>query len=393
MAEEIDLRPYIEVLLKYKYWIGGLAIMAAVLAFIVTSLIPPKYQATTLIIASKPRYELEFDTRSQNNLNTAIEILVQTQYRTYPVLATSGQLLQQLADEVDQPVAELQKNLVAELQTRTNLLALQVTGPEPVTAAAVANRWAELFIEKTNALYGNSAELEEYREQQQSITQTLAEADAALVRFRAENGFGFQGNGNADLGLMGRRLAGRNNLLADYETELVRLKQMGREIELLAQTTTSDTAPVVTAGLLAEMINHGVVDEAQPGQIRLEALEPATALAALDQAIQARISAVETEMEPLRTEITTLQAELAARQQTLEQLVRDRNVKAEAYGLIARKVQEVQMNSGEVRLASAAAATVEALPRDRLRNTAIAGVLALMAGAFGAFAIEWWRNE
>ena len=49
MEEEIDLRPYIEALISKWYWIVGAAVVAGVVAFIVTSMLPPSYEATALV--------------------------------------------------------------------------------------------------------------------------------------------------------------------------------------------------------------------------------------------------------------------------------------------------------------------------------------------------------
>ncbi|MCZ7671650.1 MAG: Wzz/FepE/Etk N-terminal domain-containing protein [Chloroflexi bacterium] len=54
MEEEIDLKPYIEALITKWYWIMGAAILAGVVAFIVSSALPPKYQATALVAVTQP---------------------------------------------------------------------------------------------------------------------------------------------------------------------------------------------------------------------------------------------------------------------------------------------------------------------------------------------------
>ncbi len=43
MEEEIDLREYIEILLKYWKWIVGAALLAAIAAFVATSMLPRVY--------------------------------------------------------------------------------------------------------------------------------------------------------------------------------------------------------------------------------------------------------------------------------------------------------------------------------------------------------------
>jgi len=48
IEEEIDLREYVLILLKYWKWIAGLTLIAAVVALIVSLLLPPTYEATAL---------------------------------------------------------------------------------------------------------------------------------------------------------------------------------------------------------------------------------------------------------------------------------------------------------------------------------------------------------
>ena len=45
MEEEIDLRKYIEVLIHHWYWIVGLGVAAAAIAFAVSSFLPPIYDS------------------------------------------------------------------------------------------------------------------------------------------------------------------------------------------------------------------------------------------------------------------------------------------------------------------------------------------------------------
>lgn len=409
MEEEIDLRSYIIVLIKYWYWIVGLAIVAAIIAWVISSFIPPTYEATALVTATQSRYQLQFDPRFQNIPDTAIQSLLESQYRTYPTLASSDDLLKQLAAETGWSLDDLKRSIKTMTETNApNLLALTVTGHDPDEVAVTVNRWAELFVDKANALYGSQGELEQFNQQQQIVAKSLAEADTALTAFRAESGLGFANPGvnnatsasGSSSSLIEQRLQAKNSLLTNYETELVRSRQMRQEVRLLRESTTASTSPTLIAGLLAEMINAGVVEESQPYQIELNAVDPLASLAAMGQALESRAAAIETEVEQLNGEIMALQSKLATQKEQLEQLIRDRDVKAEAYAVISRKVQEAQIDAfssgssaGKVQIASRAAAPTAPLSSDRLRNTAIAGVLGLMVGIFGVFALEWWRED
>lgn len=411
MEDEIDLRQYVSILIKSWYWIIGLALVAGVAAFVASAFIPPTFQATALVTATQSRYELQFDPRFRNIPDSAIQSLLDSQYRTYPTLSTSDDLLQQLAEETGWDLDTLKKNVKAQADDAPNLLALTVEGQDAAEVARVANTWAELFVKKANTLYGSSGELERFKQQQEIVGQSLREADQTLTAFREENGFGFgvdfaPANDNASsrapdnpFGLIGQRLQSKNSLLTAYEAELVRLRQMQREVELLSKTTTSTTSPVVLASLLSEMVNSGVTDNTQPYQVRFDAVDPVAALAAMAEALQSRAMAIEAEMETLRDDIVALQTELAAKQEQLEQLLRDRDVKAETFAVISRKVQEAQIdtssesaNTGKVQIASRAAAPTRPINSGRLRNAAVAAMLGLMLGVFGVLFREWWQN-
>ena len=49
MEEEIDLRPYIEALFRHRYWIVGIVVLTAGVAFLVTRFVPSIYETKSSI--------------------------------------------------------------------------------------------------------------------------------------------------------------------------------------------------------------------------------------------------------------------------------------------------------------------------------------------------------
>ena len=86
MEQEIDLRRYVEVLIRHWKWIVGLALVAAVMALVVSFLILPTYEAMALVAVTEPRYMMRFDPRFETVNN------IQQVYRAYPELAGSDEL-------------------------------------------------------------------------------------------------------------------------------------------------------------------------------------------------------------------------------------------------------------------------------------------------------------
>jgi len=87
-----------------------------------------------------------------------------------------------------------------------------------------------------------------------------------------------------------------------------------------------------------------------------------------------------------RNQTNVLNARVSAHRQQLSNYLASKNT-------IELVIQDAKDESGEVRLASHAAVPTEPVsPRKKL-NTAVAGALGLFVGVFGAFAVEYWRQE
>ena len=87
MGEEIDLRKYVDILLRNWYWIVGLALIAGIAAFVYASFQPPSYRASSVVLVKEEPYNVQFDSR----YTTAKES--PSAYRAFPILATSDQIL------------------------------------------------------------------------------------------------------------------------------------------------------------------------------------------------------------------------------------------------------------------------------------------------------------
>lgn len=390
IEEEIDLSQYAAGLIKYWYWIAGLTVGLAIIAFVASTFLPATYQATALVTATQQRYQLQFDPRFQNIPESSIQAFLINQYRAYPTLATSDDLLQQVANESGRSLRDLRRALRA--KNDFALFTLTVTDKDAAEAARIANIWAEAFVKKANVLYQGDNEVEQLKAQQEQAAQSLAQADAAVTAFREENGFGF--GDSIGLGLIGQQLQTKKDLLVGYQVDLVRINKMQREVELMS--TDGITSPVLIAGLLSQMINTGAVRDNPTYQIKLDTLDPITGLAAMKTALASEVAATEAEMEPLPAEIAALHTQLAIKMAQLEQLSREKEVKTETYMTLARKVQEVELETsgtGQVKIASQAAVPTEPAGLTRLASTAIGGMSGLILSIVGVWGLVWWQNN
>ena len=161
MEEEIDLREYINVLLRHWYWIAGLALVAALAAFVVSSFLPPTYEATAMVVVTQPRYLFQFDPRVEN-----VPFDPTLLSKGYPIFATSDQLLQSVADGIDPPLppqdsspGRLRKILTAQTAGDPTLIKLTAQSGDARQAARLANVWAEGFVDQLNNVYGGNKDL------------------------------------------------------------------------------------------------------------------------------------------------------------------------------------------------------------------------------------------
>jgi succinoglycan biosynthesis transport protein ExoP len=113
--------------------------------------------------------------------------------------------------------------------------------------------------------------------------------------------------------------------------------------------------------------------------------------------LEAQSGELETRISELEPEILRLQGDLQRFTTEEERLQRAQDVAQDTYITLARKVDEARIaaqdESGEVRLVSYAAVPTNPVSPNKKLNTAVAGALGLFVGVFGAFAVEYWRQE
>lgn len=425
MAEEIDLRQYVDVLIRHWKWIAGLALVAAVAALVVSFFIPPTYEATALVAVTEPRYVMRFDPRFET-VNG-----IQPVYKAYPELATSDELLQYLLAHLVPPpqgvesLRDLRGMLDAGAGADPSMVRLAVRSQEPQEAARVVNIWAGLFVIRANDIYGsqNEEQVGFFENQLERAQAELDTAEQVLVAFQARN----QG------AILEAQLASAQQDLQDYLVEQREVQRAARNTLALRDSVASQPASArVSPGddltaLLLQMQSYSVrtsrpLQTSQSGQgtsygAESEAgpsvwlqVSDATLLSSertagelvafldgLVSTLEVRAEEIEAQASDLEPQILTLQQRLQESQAEEDRLTRARDVARETYVTMARKVEEVRIaaddTSGEVRLASQAAIPQIPVAPRKMLNTAVAGALGLMLGVFGAFAVEWWKRD
>jgi succinoglycan biosynthesis transport protein ExoP len=401
LEDEIDLRQYIAILLRYKFWIVGLAFISAVTAFGVSSLLPSTYEATALVAATKPSYVIQFDPRVQTQSD------LQPSFQAYPALAMGDQL----AVELQQALAaqfpstpytlrDLQEKMEAKNGSDQSVIQLVVKDHDPERAAAIVNEWAALFVESTNQLYGQSDEdLSFFEAQLQDAEVELSSAEQALIDFQAIN----QAN------VLQTQLDNKRAALQQYlgGARMLRLIiQDGKSLQ--ARLETQD--PSLRASLSDEIASLFVEIESLTGQglpIQLQLSgqqglsdkavgEQATYVASLVSALEDKLVVLENGAQALEPDILDLQQQVQEERTKEARYNLARDVADETFRTLTRKVAEtriaVQDKEGNVRLASRAAVPHTRVAPRRMISTVVAGGLGFLMVVIGAFGVEYWRS-
>ena len=181
MEEEIDLRIYIDILLKWWWLIIGFALLCGIAAFIFSSLIPPTYEATAGVVAVKSQAEISLGSafravtdEYQGQIQGSTALIDQTTRRLNTLagmvqdgsiaIEVSNQLSNTLTEEERDPAVLLSQvqGIVMTPDTKSNsgsggsdTIQIIVDHNDPQKAALIANTWAKIYEQRVNAIYGD----------------------------------------------------------------------------------------------------------------------------------------------------------------------------------------------------------------------------------------------
>lgn len=204
---EIDLRQYIDVLVRWRREIGLITLTAVVLAvagvLALEWLRTPQYEANAEVAIVRTVSDVQFDERfttepqiptmdSANARRLALVVLANSPAIAQEVIAQLGEQLGPDDRYVDKLVDMVKATLSSPVGTQANnsdLIRIGVTADTPETAALLANVWAEVFVRKANTVYGQVPD-ELFASVEAELTAAKAQyeiAQATLEQFLANN--------------------------------------------------------------------------------------------------------------------------------------------------------------------------------------------------------------
>jgi uncharacterized protein involved in exopolysaccharide biosynthesis len=400
LEEEIDLRPYLVVLIRRVKWILLSAVIAAVAVFIMLSLKPATYNATAVVLLIGESNLIQFDSRIR-------ELPDEQPLKALPELALSDEILLSIQSKITLPsvhsLDDIREKITAEAGSDQSLILLSASDQDPDLAAQIANTWAAEFVAHVNAIYGiqNEDKITFFEAQLEQSATDLMAAEGALIDFQNNNRTEIISNTlTFDLQEHAFLLAERQEL-----DQLTLDAQLLREqlITLPANIESSFSDQWTALGLQLQAFG---AETASPLLIQADAAvslvgrsrnEQIEFLERLVAALDEKQTFIDNRLEVLEPEILSLQGQLQEMQTNEETLVREKAITEETYITLSRKVQEERITSQDLssglRVISRAAVPTRPVNSSKLLLAIGTGLAVVFAGIFIVFISVWWQQN
>jgi len=410
-GEELELRDYIEVLLRRK-WIIILVFFVTAISVGVGALylVKPVYQASALLMISKPGYQVELEPKIKTPIPLEISL------ETYKNLIKSADLEEKVIKKLglDQPpdeltVEALDKMVSVEAVPKTDLIKISVKSGVPGKAKEIVNTWVALFIEKNKDLnLRETTEAQSFIENQLKVSeQNLFLAEEKLCKFNEEN----------SVSMLKEEIADKIRRIISSEGRLADLKVLIKEKEAELNQAKSQLAKqpetfVLTKSMYDDASFNQLTSELTPKEALLlknlrfesETLNP------LCTALRSRVANLKIDLDryqsgateltkninSYRTRMEQLRKQLATEELTKCRLERIRNTAYSIYDVVSQKAAETKIavasETGVVKIVSLAHEPRNPVGPGKRRIVLIGGVLGLFMGIFIAFFVDYWKR-
>ena len=398
MEDEIDLRKYINVLLRHWRVIVSITLIAVFVAGLVSFLLPRTYEANAAVFITKARSEIIFEPKYK----TFLEEDIASQRKALIALVKSStvatQVIEQLGDKL-KPEERKQGNMLDKVQVREqgDLIEISVKSTDPQKATIIANAWAESYESYINGLYSGILQLP---------TELQVQADAARKEYEEKQ------KAWEDF-VSSNRVDELSRQIADKELLCV-LKSFREQIEAGSSSSAS-----AAANSLALILLQTQAFASKPTELQVELPvevftgQPVELQTSLDQLsglnvslddMDALISTLEVRsggtrgqsISELRQGILQLRGELEQESAKKRDLKKSRDIAWETSTTLDRKAAEVRVatlaQDGVVRVAVVAVVPESPVAPRRAMNIGIALILGLVVGVFGAFGVEYFQK-
>lgn len=400
--EEIDLREYINVLLKRKGIIILIFLIAVITAAIASYfIIEPVYQANTVITVSKPEI--------------GSSIVSEPSLEDYKNLITDNVLEEELIQKLNlnKPPFELtpydlDQMLTVELLKDTSLIKMILHASEPKLTKDIINTWVTLFVEKNKRLYFDEVKRAktDIEEKLKLAEQEFFEIEEKLMKFNetsnvktVEDEIEYKTTKISsfksrliDIQLSLEKENAKKDQIVKALNEQDKILKLNKSIvddqffQQLISNITDDDLKIANLTYVSEEKNPIYYDLAQ--QLISTNISTSSLLAEENQLIK--------NINDFNVSLGNLKKELMEKKLILAKLNREYNPKEKLYNIFYKQAEENRLTETAeadlLKISSLAYEPKVPIKPNRKLNILIAGVLGLFVGIFVAFFLEFWQK-
>ncbi len=404
--EEIDLREYINALLKRKGIIILIFLIAVITAAIVSYFVlQPVYEASVVITVSEPKIKNSFvdeiSLEDYKNLIKDIEI--------------EEELIQKL-NLTELPIEltpyDLEQMLTIELSKGTNLIKINLQASNSKLTKDIINTWATLFVDKNKRVYFDEVKKAKISAEGRLkyVEKDFYEIEEKLLKFNENNNVKTIED---EIGYKTTKILGFKSRLVDIQLSLEKEKAVKEYVTTainkqekilklnkiivddqffrqLISNITDDDLKIANPIYVSEERNPIYYNLAQH---LISTNISIISLIVEENQLKKNINDFNVSLEALKV---ALKEESTESKLILSQLNREHSIKEKIYKNLHEEAQEIRLTetteSDLLKIASLAYEPKYPIKPNKKLNILIAGVLGIFIGIFVAFFLEFWQK-
>lgn len=380
MEEEIDLREYVDLLVRRWKWIVGLTVLAALLAGIVSFMISPTYETTASV------FVLPGITSNAQTLSPQTQL----------ALLQSGNVAQRTAQllgdklSVDEQRALL-RGLIRVSPEATDKSVFKITAQANTEQKALefANTWANVGAAAINEEYDRALNISipTLQRSVETTSKELQTAEEKLNKLQRD----------LQIDLLTQELTRNQQILNDqYEQRsnatlaLAQARSVKQQVQQGQISLSAELLLIFQMGATTAENSFLI----QPSQfVNLTKQQQLDQLDAIIAALNSREQALATSIAAVSSQVSTLQQQLIDKQAALIDPTRTRETARANYDRATTQLRDAQMRlatqQNPARVISTAVLPDSPISPKIAQNVAVAGVMGLLLSVFGVIAAQY----
>jgi len=419
-SEEINLRDYINVIIRRKKIILTVFFLSVITAVIFSLNEPKVYLAASSIMIVPSEIRVVFTptsdllpTQPKTGTDEYSGQRFSFSLSTHKELLKSNMVLERVINNLglkeisgkNFDPERLSKKLNIKETTGTSILQLEAEDADPKKAEKLANAWAQEYINYSREFISGEVKGKgDFIADQFEISrQNLVSAEKKVNDFKDEY----------KLDLMRAELNIKNDKLNDYKTELINSEMVLKTkeyslAELKKEIAKQDKFTIVSKAITDDALWQKSIQKENSSdldkkKLRSEEVNPiyqdlATRIVNTEidlNTLTQKVDSLRKSQDKIGTEIDLLAKNINQNEFELTQLTRQVEIYKRTYYSLSTKIEEARIAKsaqlGEVKLISPALEPRYPIRPNKRQKVAIGGILGLMSGIILAFFMEYWQ--